>query len=893
MRRLPILILLGGGVVLSLLAFALVRNLEQQRLRVEFTEAAEDRIIAVRTTLAIYLELLDATAVFYAATVQFDRQAFSTFVTPLLTRRPGISSLEWIPRVPQAQRTAYEAAARADAQTAQAAGQLAWADVLHRFQFTERLRQGVMIPAEPREEYYPVYYQEPLVEGGIAVGFDLGSNPTRLEALSHASDTGQIVATARVILVTETQGERYSTLVFRPVYRQGATTATPQDRRTNLVGFALVVLRISAVVAEALAPLPPQGIGVTLYDTSAPAGAQFLYSYPGTPLLVPPSSADQVLPPRTSLYHTAAFDIGGRQWVIVAEPTLAYLAAKRSWYPWLALAGMLALTAVLAAYVQTTTVRSMHIRRLVAERTAQLRQANVMLQQTTAASEDVSRFLDSVVEHVPLMLFVKEIERLRFVRWNKASEELVGLPRDAVLGKTDYDLFPPEEADFFTAKNREVLAQGQMVEILGASIHTVHKGTRLLHIHKVPIYDAEGRPKYVLGISEDITERRQTEEALRASEARFRDLIEGSIQGIVIHRNLKPLFANQAYAEILGYDTPEDILRLDSLLPLLAPQERERIAGYVRARQVGSEVPQHQEHQVIRKDGTPIWVDVKVREVLWDGERALQVTTYDITKRKQAEEALRRSQAQLQEQQRREKEQIEAELARVRDQLVTQTRLATLGQVASTIAHELRNPLGAVRNAVYYLRRHIVKDNAELTEFLQIIDVEVSTADRIINNLLEMSRAKQPLIQAVNLAQAVAEAFGHLKDPGQVDYCCLLEPDPFTVHVDPAQLQQVLTNLLTNAVQAIAGKGEIVITGRRNGSQDMITIQDNGPGIPSETRARIFEPLFSTKAKGTGLGLTICRQIVEKHGGTIDLVDSTHGAVFRIVLPRYDDGQEA
>src|SRR5882672_6751203 len=98
-------------------------------------------------------------------------------------------------------------------------------------------------------------YQEPLVEGGIAVGFDLGSNPTRLEALSHARDTGQIVATARVILVEETQGESYSTLVFRPIYRQGATTATLQDRRTNLVGFALVVLRISAVVTEALAPL--------------------------------------------------------------------------------------------------------------------------------------------------------------------------------------------------------------------------------------------------------------------------------------------------------------------------------------------------------------------------------------------------------------------------------------------------------------------------------------------------------------------------------------------------------------------------------------------------------------------------------------------------------------
>ena len=115
----------------------------------------------------------------------------------------------------------------------------------------------------------------------------------------------------------------------------------------------------------------------------------------------------------------------------------------------------------------------------------------------------------------------------------------------------------------------------------------------------------------------------------------------------------------------------------------------------------------------------------------------------------------------------------------------------------------------------------------------------------------------------------------------------------FDLGSHPTRLEALSHARDTGAVQAIAGKGELVIPGRRNGAQDMIAIQDNGPGIPAETRTRIFEPLFSTKAKGTGLGLTICRQIVAKHGGTIDLVDSTHGAVFRIVLPRYDDGQEA
>jgi PAS domain S-box-containing protein len=386
----------------------------------------------------------------------------------------------------------------------------------------------------------------------------------------------------------------------------------------------------------------------------------------------------------------------------------------------------------------------------------------------------------------------------------------------------------------------------------------------------------------------DITARRQAEVALQASDARFRELIEGSLQGIVIHRNFKPLFANQAYASILGYDTPEDILRLDSLLPLIAPQEQPRVTGYVQARQVGGKVPSHQEHRVIRKDGTQIWVDVNVQEICWYGERAIQVNIYDITERKRAEETLGQLRLRLQEQQRWEQEQVEAELARARDQLVTQTRLATLGQVASTIAHELRNPLGAVRNAVYYLRRHVARDNAELLEFLHIIDAEVSAADRIIYNLLEMSRAKQPLVQAVDLAQAVSDAFRHLQYPAQIVYRCQLEPEPFIVHADPAQLQQVLTNLLTNAVQAMAGQGEIVITGCRDGRQDVITVQDDGPGIPLETRARMFEPLFSTKAKGTGLGLTICRQIIEKHGGTIALVESTPGAAFRLVLPRHD-----
>jgi signal transduction histidine kinase len=229
---------------------------------------------------------------------------------------------------------------------------------------------------------------------------------------------------------------------------------------------------------------------------------------------------------------------------------------------------------------------------------------------------------------------------------------------------------------------------------------------------------------------------------------------------------------------------------------------------------------------------------------------------------------------------------VEVELEKVRRQLVNQTRLATLGQVAGMIAHELRNPLGAVRNAVYYLQRHVVKDNAELAEFLRLIDTEVHTSDQIISNLLEMTRAKQPTFETVNLANIVEEIWQHLPQRDHVHCRCVVHPEPFLCYADTAQLRQVLTNLLTNAVQALEGTGEIVIRGQRDEMWDIITIQDDGPGIPLDVRERLFEPLFSKKTKGTGLGLTICRQIVEKHGGTLTVVESTRGAAFRITLPR-------
>ena len=136
------------------------------------------------------------------------------------------------------------------------------------------------------------------------------------------------------------------------------------------------------------------------------------------------------------------------------------------------------------------------------------------LAKRTAELEDARAFLDSVLENLPVMLFVKDAKELKFIRWNRAEEEALGIDRSAAIGRSDYDFFPEEQANFFVAKDRAVLEGGRMVEIPEEAIQTAHRGLRYLHTIKVPVLAADGTPKYLVGISEDITERKRAQEEL-------------------------------------------------------------------------------------------------------------------------------------------------------------------------------------------------------------------------------------------------------------------------------------------------------------------------------------------------------------------------------------------
>ncbi len=251
-------------------------------------------------------------------------------------------------------------------------------------------------------------------------------------------------------------------------------------------------------------------------------------------------------------------------------------------------------------------------------------------------------FLHSVLENLPLMVFIKDAKNLRFVLWNLAAEKLTSYKKAEIMGKNDHELFPQEQADFFVEKDREVLASGKLLDIPEEPLETFGRGVRLLHTRKIPIYDSQGQPRYLLGISEDITERKQAEVALKDSEARFRAVFEQAAVGMIISDlagNLQQV--NQKYANLLGYK-PEEICNL-TIEKLTHPDDIATSKKLLKQLLAG-EIPYFtQEKRYLCRDQSFVWVNTTVslmRSATGEAQN-LTAVVEDISDRKQAETALR------------------------------------------------------------------------------------------------------------------------------------------------------------------------------------------------------------------------------------------------------------
>jgi signal transduction histidine kinase len=224
--------------------------------------------------------------------------------------------------------------------------------------------------------------------------------------------------------------------------------------------------------------------------------------------------------------------------------------------------------------------------------------------------------------------------------------------------------------------------------------------------------------------------------------------------------------------------------------------------------------------------------------------------------------------------------------------VIDSEKMVALGRLASGVAHELRNPLAVISNAVYFLRETYPQNENKTKEYLQVIENRVQEAEKIVTDLLDFTRGRPLQRDAADPNDLVEKSLIRQPAPENIEVVLNLADDTASVLVDPQQIIQILSNLLLNAYQAMpdGGKLSIDILPTDHGGELCISVADNGVGINQQTQRQIFEPFYSTKSQGIGLGLAVCKNLAAVNGGRIEL-ESTfgQGSTFFVVLKTVPD----
>ena len=238
-------------------------------------------------------------------------------------------------------------------------------------------------------------------------------------------------------------------------------------------------------------------------------------------------------------------------------------------------------------------------------------------------------------------------------------------------------------------------------------------------------------------------------------------------------------------------------------------------------------------------------------------------------------------------------EQRTRELKEAQERLIRSEKLAALGKLAGVVAHELRNPLGVINNSVYFLKMRLgqAMEDKKIKKHLEILEEEVNTSDRIITDILIFGRMKKPQLSKTDIAEIINKSLVKVDVPENIEVVIKLEGNLPRILADGVQLRLVFSNIILNGIQAMPKGGRLTIIGRRQGEFIEVDIADTGEGILKENLDKIFEPLFSTKARGTGLGLTVCQSIINMHNGIIQIQSEVgKGTRFMIKLPITKEG---
>ncbi|OHC65493.1 MAG: hypothetical protein A2040_13570 [Rhodocyclales bacterium GWA2_65_19] len=490
-------------------------------------------------------------------------------------------------------------------------------------------------------------------------------------------------------------------------------------------------------------------------------------------------------------------------------------------------------------------------------------------------------FLSSIVENIPDMVFVKDAAALRFVRFNKAGEQLLGYAREELLGKNDYDFFPKEEADFFTAKDREVLGTKEFVDIAEETITTRDQSERIIHTKKIPIMDDEGRPQYLLGISEDITERKQAEDRIR----KLSLAVEQSAESIVIANiDAEIEYVNEAFVRTTGYSREEVLGQNSRILQsgkTPAATYFDLWGALTRGQSWKGEFYNR------RKDGSE-YVEfasiTPLRQI--DGTISHYVAVQeDITEKKRVGEELDAHRHHLESLV--EQRTVELNTARQHAEAANVAKSAFL----ANMSHEIRTPMNGILGMANVLRREGV--TPKQANRLDTIDASAQHLLGVINDILDISKIEAgkftleaaPVAISSLLKNVVSILSERVKAKG-IQLRVKTDLFPPNLYGDRTRLQQALLNYATNAIK-FTETGAVTLRLHLQEETDesvlvRFEVTDTGVGVAREAIPRLFSAFeqadnsTTRKYGGTGLGLAITRRLAELMGGEVG-VESTPG----------------
>ncbi|TLS35080.1 PAS domain S-box protein [Pseudalkalibacillus caeni] len=479
------------------------------------------------------------------------------------------------------------------------------------------------------------------------------------------------------------------------------------------------------------------------------------------------------------------------------------------------------------------------------------------------ALEDTETRLLTLINNTPDVIILKD-NKGRWLEANDTCEEIFGLQKEAYKGLIDKEIFQVnDELDLLKQCETSDRAAWDKMEPSRSEevFQSPDKSPRIFDVYKIPLFYPDGSKRGLVIIGRDITERKKTEQILAESEQRYKSLVDQNPDAILsISTEGIILDANEMAEHLTGYSQAE--LVNQSYEELIDDEHRTTIKeNFLRA--INGEALMD-EIKIINKNGQFIHLNIKCVPIIVKGTCVgIYVIGQDITYQKQNEEMIRRSE-----------------------------KLSVVGQLAAGVAHEIRNPLTSLKGFLQLMKADTENNEARYKdkEYIEIMLAELNRINFIVSEFMVLSKPQELHVQNKNVVLLLKEVLAILDTQAILKNIRLLteiQGNLPTISCEPNQIKQVFINILKNAMEAMNAGGEITIAVTQCEERYIcIDVTDQGPGIPEDRLKKIGEPFYTTKEKGTGLGLMVSNKIIQNHKGTISYESEIgKGTTVKIKLP--------